>query len=41
MTVYGVFETPVHMYRGTTMAGIVRKQQNRALPELIGSGVVL
>ncbi|MDT7950898.1 MAG: GMC family oxidoreductase [Acetobacteraceae bacterium] len=25
-TVYGVFERPVHMYRGTTMAGIVRDE---------------
>jgi choline dehydrogenase-like flavoprotein len=25
-TVYGMFERPVHMYRGTTMAGIVRDE---------------
>ncbi len=25
-TVYGIFEKPVHMYRGTTMAGIVRDE---------------
>jgi len=25
-SVYGVFEKPVHMYRGTTMAGIVRDE---------------
>ncbi|SON57081.1 6'''-hydroxyparomomycin C oxidase [Hartmannibacter diazotrophicus] len=25
-SVYGVFENPVHMYRGTTMAGIVRDE---------------
>jgi len=25
-TVYGVFDSPVHMYRGTTMAGIVRDE---------------
>jgi hypothetical protein len=25
-TVYGAFKNPVHMYRGTTMAGIVRDE---------------
>ena len=26
-SVYGVFDNPVHMYRGTTMAGIIRDEQ--------------